>query len=466
MKSRFKISAASVSLIIAAWSLLTATAGIAQPIDELIYVRSIYAGSYWYDQLSGPAGLAIDNLNNIFIADALNNRIQVCTELGDCYFFDDWNAPSSEAGRFDHPLDVEFLGSDLLAVADTGNNRVQICNLDGNCDVFKDSGGEVLLFDYPSGIAVDVEANLIIAEPRSSRFQRCSLEGLCSIYTIVSAQTGMAVNPEHVSVGAEEELIFIDSESSIWLCVSPEDCSSSNVNATFQDLPRNFQSLTVTSTGRWLIADEENRSIHLCTKDGTCESFDILQERWQRRSPQGTVLDAEGRLLVSAQDRIDVYELISLDGPHIPINIGMNDAWVQPSISGQGFFINVQNKWSPQVFVAWFTFDLPGNDPSAISVLGSADQRWLTAQGFFNTYTANLSVHLSKGGRFLDHDSPVETTNYGSMSLRFRDCDTGTISYDLPSLDIKGSVDLRRIRQDSLTLCEAVVEEWRNSRLP
>ena len=72
-----------------------------------------------------------------------------------------------------------------------------------------------------------------------------------------------------------------------------------------------------------------------------------------------------------------------------------------------------------------------------------------TQQGIRNRMNGVFGQHrriFFKKGRITSYNVcytkllRVETTNYGSMSLRFRDCDTGTISYDLPSLDIKGFV--------------------------
>jgi hypothetical protein len=80
--------------------------------------------------LSEPRGLAVDERNRLYVADAGNDRVVVLgasTEFGDMELL-----PLYEIGGFSRPHDVAYsdggtpfaLGDDVLYVADTGRNRV------------------------------------------------------------------------------------------------------------------------------------------------------------------------------------------------------------------------------------------------------------------------------------------------------------------------------------------------------
>ena len=141
----------------------------------------------------------------------------------------------------------------------------------------------------------------------------------------------------------------------------------------------------------------------------------------------------------------------------VQINPGMNDAWFDPATPGQGVFITVFPDQG-QLFLAWFTFDTerPPEDVSAI--LGEPGHRWLTAQGPFSGSKAELTIYLTQGGVF-DSAEPPATTDpdgYGTMMVQFFSCNAGRITYDIPSLGLRGEIPIQRIVEDNVTLCEAL----------
>jgi hypothetical protein len=147
---------------------------------------------------------------------------------------------------------------------------------------------------------------------------------------------------------------------------------------------------------------------------------------------------------------------IEATGDPIAINSGMNDAWYNPSTSGQGFFINVFPD-NNQVFLSWFTFDTD-RPPSNVSYqLGDPGHRWLTAQGRYDLGVAELNVFLTQGGVF-DDDQPAATTDsnpYGTITLSFSDCNNGLIEYDLPAANQSGSIAITRVSAENIEACEA-----------
>ena len=140
------------------------------------------------------------------------------------------------------------------------------------------------------------------------------------------------------------------------------------------------------------------------------------------------------------------------------INAGLNDAWYNPDTSGQGFFINV----FPDLDVAslaWFTYDteLPPEDVQ--SNLGDAGHRWLTALGPIVDNQVLMDIEMTSGGIF---NTPTEIQRTdppgsdGTILLTFTSCSSGTVEYDIPSINRQGVVQIQRVADDNIALCEAL----------
>lgn len=156
-------------------------------------------------------------------------------------------------------------------------------------------------------------------------------------------------------------------------------------------------------------------------------------------------------------DQAEVDEIVGdynvVPGENFSINAGLNDAWYYPGTAGQGFFITVYPD-QETVFLAWFTFDteLPAED--ALAHLGDPGQRWLTAQGSFSGAQADLEISSMSGGIFdTELPAPAAVAD-GSILLQFDDCASGSVTYDIPSIDRAGVVPIVRIVTDNIGLCQ------------
>ena len=137
------------------------------------------------------------------------------------------------------------------------------------------------------------------------------------------------------------------------------------------------------------------------------------------------------------------------------INPGLNDAWYYPVTNGQGFLIIVFPQIE-QIFLAWFTYDTVRPDASVTAMLGEPGHRWLTAQGPYTGNRAVLDVFVSEGGIF-DAGTPAPIPKMdGTIIVEFSDCEAGTITYDIPSVDRQGVIPIERIVPDNVALCEAL----------
>lgn len=144
------------------------------------------------------------------------------------------------------------------------------------------------------------------------------------------------------------------------------------------------------------------------------------------------------------------------NGTPFEINSGVSDAWFNPLTDGQGFFIIVWED-SNLVFLSWFTFDSVRPPEDATAIFGGAGQRWVTALGPYEGDTATLDVYLSTGG-VLDSDEPPVITDQspiGTITIEWTGCNSGTLTYNFPSLQLSGTIPIERIVLDNVAACEA-----------
>ena len=136
------------------------------------------------------------------------------------------------------------------------------------------------------------------------------------------------------------------------------------------------------------------------------------------------------------------------------INAGMNDAWYSPATNGQGFLITVFED-TGLVFLAWFTYDVERPPADVTAILGDPGHRWVTAQGPFEGDTATLDVTVTSGGVFDSPEPEVEQVQDGTMTITWHNCNSATLTYDIPSAG-QGDIELQRIVTDNVALCEAL----------
>ncbi len=142
----------------------------------------------------------------------------------------------------------------------------------------------------------------------------------------------------------------------------------------------------------------------------------------------------------------------------LQINAGLNDAWFNLATAGQGFFFVVFPA-SELFFLSWFAFDVERPDESITAILGEPGHRWLTAFGTWEGDTVELIIELTSGAVFDKPEPPIDPqVEYGTITIVFHDCNNATLSYDIPSLGLMGTIELTRVfaDPDNIALCEAL----------
>ena len=139
------------------------------------------------------------------------------------------------------------------------------------------------------------------------------------------------------------------------------------------------------------------------------------------------------------------------------MNAGLSDAWYNPDTNGQGFFITIFPDRG-QVSLAWFTYDTEPPAVDVMAVLGDPGHRWLIALGEFSGNRAVMDVSYATGGLF-DSTTPTTEVYDGTITLTFTGCNSGTVEYNIPSINQQGTVPIERIVGDNIALCEALISE-------
>ena len=145
-------------------------------------------------------------------------------------------------------------------------------------------------------------------------------------------------------------------------------------------------------------------------------------------------------------------------GALFTMNAGLNDAWFYPETNGQGFFITVFPNIG-YVSLAWFTYDTELPPPDATANLGDAGHRWLTAIGPFSGNSATMNIELTSGGIFDTATEILRTDPPGSdgtIYLEFQNCNSGSVEYDIPSINRRGLVPIQRVANDNILICDAL----------
>ena len=132
-----------------------------------------------------PTGVAIDSLNNLYIADSDNNRIRKITPAGvvttlagsgNALYADGTDVAAS----FSAPMEIAIDSANNMYVADTGNHRIRmitpagvVTTIAGNGEAkWADGVGIQASFNSPAGITLDPQGNIYVADTNNDRIRR------------------------------------------------------------------------------------------------------------------------------------------------------------------------------------------------------------------------------------------------------------------------------------------------------
>ena len=134
--------------------------------DKPVYYKTI--GTGWgggVDEFNAPHRIAMDSNDNLYIADAGNNRVKKCSFVE---VSESWNCTSFKEGLV-YPNAVETFGADTVYIANTDANKVLKC-VSGVCNSFLDV--------WTMDIGVDSAGNVYTASPWEHSIRKYSSTGI------------------------------------------------------------------------------------------------------------------------------------------------------------------------------------------------------------------------------------------------------------------------------------------------
>ena len=187
-------------------------------------------------RFNGPAGVAVDNAGNVYVADRGNDTIRkvtaggVVTTLAGLAVLSGTNDGTGSAARFNQPYSVAVDGAGNVYVADTYNCTIRkvtaagvvttLAGLAGNTST-NDGTGSAARFFQPHGVAADSAGNIYVADTYNCTIRKVTAAGVVTtlagsaFYAGSADGTGNSAQfffPEGVAVDSAGNVYVADTE--------------------------------------------------------------------------------------------------------------------------------------------------------------------------------------------------------------------------------------------------------------
>jgi DNA-binding beta-propeller fold protein YncE len=228
-------------------------------------------------QFIKPAGLAVDQEGNLYVADSGNHRVQKFDLDG--LFLAEVGGAGSGNGQFNEPWGVAVDAQGNVYVADTWNHRIQKFDKDlkyvtqwGNpaSDLKNPKPTD---FWGPRDVAVDAQGNVWVADTGTSRVLKFDANGTY-LATLggPGSETGKLSEPVGVEVAANGDVYVADA----W-------------NARIQRFDKDLKQLAAFPVPGWLPNDPTTKPYLALLTEGDIIASDPTRQRVLRIQPDGRI---------------------------------------------------------------------------------------------------------------------------------------------------------------------------------
>ena len=173
-------------------------------------------------QFAHPNGIAIDNADNVSVADSGNNRIQKFDSNGT--FLTKWGTPGRGNGQFNGLDGIAVDDSGNVYVSEYNNNRIQKFDPNGTfITMWGTIGSGNGQFNSPRGIAVDNSGSIYVAESGNNRIQKFGPDGtFITKWGTSGSGNGQFNSPAGIAVNSSRDVYVPDAENNRIQVFSPD----------------------------------------------------------------------------------------------------------------------------------------------------------------------------------------------------------------------------------------------------
>jgi predicted RNase H-like HicB family nuclease len=281
-----------------------------------------------------PAGVAVDEAGNVYVADQDNNKIRKISPSGLVSTLAGSGAFGSDDGQgtaasFFNPAGVAVDEAGNVYVADQNNNKIRkispsglVSTLAGSGALgFADGQGIAASFKYPRGLAVDGSGNVYVADSYNHTIRKISPSGLVSTlagsgnqgFADGTATTAMFSYPAGVAVDSYGNVYVADFHNNRIRKISPlgeVSTLAGSGNEDFADGQGTDASfhypagVAVDGSGNVLVADAVNNRIRKISASGMVSTLagsgnEDFADGLGFSDPRGLAVDGSGNVYVA-----------------------------------------------------------------------------------------------------------------------------------------------------------------------
>ena len=264
-----------------------------------------------------PRGIAIDGAGNVYVADTWNHRIQKFTPSG--AFITKWGNRGSGDGEFHSPWGIAINGAGDVYVTDSSNDRIQKFTLSGAfITKWGSEGTGNGEFDQPRGIAIDGAGDVYVVDSSNDRIQKFTSSGtFITKWGSEGTGNGEFAQPQDIAIDGAGNVYITDTKNHcIQKFSSLGDFITKWGNRGSGDGEFHFpEGIEIDGTGNVYVVDTLNGPIQKFTssgifiaKWGSFGSRDGLLFHW----PSGIAIDGTGDVYVADSSNHRIQKFSSL----------------------------------------------------------------------------------------------------------------------------------------------------------
>ena len=261
--------------------------------------------------LKGPWGVAVNDRDEIAVAELLNHRVSVFSSDGT--HLRSFGRKGNNNGEFYCPTGIAFDSLGNILVADRGNHRVQVFDRNGNfLSKFGEQGSLDHQLQYPEGLSINGNGDIIVTDPGNKLIKIFSSSGE---YLRKFGGAGSLVEPYHciqhgqyfiVSDYGDDSIKMFDLEGKFISKFGKQGENEGEFDGPSY--------LSVNKQGLLMVCDSENHRVQVFELSGkfVAKFGSKGSERGEFNCPVSTASLSDGRIVVSdvKNYRIQIFDQI------------------------------------------------------------------------------------------------------------------------------------------------------------